>query len=206
VQLGTAVFTKNLVAETLSTLLEAPETWAGPAVTQALAETYRAVAQDESSSSFARESLMRRLVAFMPPELLLPLPQSVEHRGMMAALAGATALLPVRASWHDGQSRLSANDAIGLLKAAAPFIGNRSIAKEARAVINRLLELGPPLAELLRDPRGEQLKIIHATRVLDKKEEILTLVNAPGGRQGRRSVLARAGYPSRRDRQQPFRA
>ena len=174
---GAAAFTKNQVAETLATLLEASGAVAGLDVAQALAETYRAAARTNGTTSFAREPQMRRLVQFMQHELLLPLPPSVEHRGLLAALVGATLMIPVRAVWHEAEPRLNSSDAIALLDAAAPFLGNRPVAREARAVINRILELGS-LTDLLRDPRAQQLKIIPATRVLDKKEEVLSLASA----------------------------
>ena len=174
---GAAAFTKNLVAETLATLLEASGVGACLEVAQALAETFRSAALADGTNSFAREPLMRRLVQFMQHDLLLPLPPSVEHRGLMAALAGASAMIPIRATWHEAEPKLKTPDAIALLEAAAPFLGNRTVAREARAVINRLLELGS-LRELLHDPCAQQLKIIAATRVLDKKDEILTLASA----------------------------
>ena len=173
---GGSVFTKNRVAETIATMLESATSVASTQVGQALADSYQGVTR--GSIDYAGDEQMRRLVRFVPTELLLPLPSSVEHRGLMAALATASPMLPVRATWHEGQPKLDLTQTIDLLAAMEPFIEQKGVGKQARTMVSRLLDLGPSLATLAANDRARQLRIMPATRMLDKKEEILTLAKA----------------------------
>lgn len=174
---GPSAFQKGQVAETLSAVLDAAQP--GEAARSALAEAYRsAIAMVEQS--FASAEKLRPLVRRLPQERILVLPNSVENRELVRALAAAGSSIPVKATWaeHGGamSRQLGVNETIELLAAAEPFLSARgSVAQEASALISHLLRNGPSLDALAADRRGSELQVIPARLMQDEADVRLSL-------------------------------
>lgn len=174
-ELGPAAFTRTRIAETLAAILRYHSLACGPLTRQALAQLFRAAIA--GNDDFAAADKIRELTAFLPPQLLLTLPKSVEKRAVLAALASATPMLPLRDEWSVSTHSPSLNvgDTIALLAALESLLAERSLEEQATAAVNAILRLGPSINELAANERARHLAIVPVTRVHDRQPCRLTL-------------------------------
>ena len=173
-KVGSAAFTKGPVAETLGTLLEGQ---AGPLTREALAQQFRLACADHEQK-FAAADRLKCIVRHLPQDQLLILPNTVENRTVIAALAGTA--LPVKASWMDGpladQPKISLEKAVTLLTALEPLLTNVGQASiQAATMVSQVLRNGPRLDDLARHETGRYLKVIPARRMQSEATERLSL-------------------------------
>lgn len=173
-KVGPAAFTKGPVAETLGTLLEGQ---AGPLTREALAQQLRLACADHEQK-FAAADRLKCIVRHLPQEQVLILPNTVENRTVIAALAGTA--LPVKPSWMDGpladQPKISLEKAVTLLTALEPLltnVGQTSI--QAATMVSQVMRHGPRLDDLARHESGRYLKVIPARQMQSEATERLSL-------------------------------
>ncbi|NJC05777.1 hypothetical protein GGQ97_001570 [Sphingomonas kaistensis] len=173
---GENAFTHARTAETISSILSSVEV--GPLTRDAIALALRTALL--GSSRLAPATAARKLLPFLTKHSILPLPASVTNRPLIAALAATGEILPIPADWEapSPDSKFSSELAVNLLSAAAKFVGDKVAADQAAALITAILRLAPPLRELAMHPTGAKLAIVPVTRVLDRRDLVLSLEEA----------------------------
>lgn len=173
-RIGSAAFTKGAIAEALGLLLgEAP----GPETRAALAEQLRLAAGD-IEQSFAPADRLKAIACHLPPDQRLVLPNSVDNRQVIKALAGPS--LPVKPGWLPADQqvprRLDLDETVDLLAAMEPLLSQAGEAgNQAATMVSHILAHGAGLEDLARHPKGKTLRVIPATHIQSGRAERLSL-------------------------------
>lgn len=163
-RIGPEAFTRAPVAETLGLVMgEAP----GPATRAALAEQFRLAARD-IEQKFAPADRLQAIVRHLPSDHRLILPNSVENRHVIKALADAA--LPLKPAWlppdQIDQHHLGQDETVALLAALQPLLSEKGEAgNQAARMVSHVLANGAGLEELARHATGKALQVIPVTHV-----------------------------------------
>lgn len=164
-QAGAAIFTSAPVADTVGEILDRAHDGGsiGSRTHEALAQSFRSAAASEKD--FARSDSIKRLVPHLPEYLCFALPASVESRAIIAALAEASDLLPLKPVWLESPllRQFDLAEARELLKPLEGFVTDPSHADQAATLIMMIIQSGPPIDRLANDPETSQLRIFDAT-------------------------------------------
>jgi hypothetical protein len=161
------------------------------AARHALAAILRAALGDPEQD-LATDAALERIVFHLRDHAIFSLPPSVEHRRVLAVLAGASARLPVKANWARERRLcpLDGTTAINFLTALEPLLeAGGAVAEEAAAAVRAVIAAGPPLSELLDNDRARRLRVVHARDVANGGTAFLTLEEV--GQLGKRGLLFR---------------
>ena len=132
----------------------------------------------------ASPQAIARITEFMPSSALFPLPRSVENRAILRALAATSgALLAVRAAFapNTPARSIDTTTAIDWLAALEDLVGlPGDVGDQANAAAAAIIAAGPSLADLSKNERARNLRIVRARRVGRDDYELLTLSELTG--------------------------
>ena len=141
------------------------------------------------SAQMARSQHLAEILAWVPDQLLFPLPASVEHRQILKALAAARAsVLPVRAAWlgdFANPTQLPMDDLKPLLEALEPHLAGARADQAAVAALACLTHAAHRLSELSNFSDLAPIKVLRAREVRTGTSNPISLEvlleRSPGG-------------------------
>jgi hypothetical protein len=132
-----------------------------------------------AEGALANPASLAKVMGFTPAGLLFALPNSVENRQILRALAEAQDdVLAIRSAFAPGAAptALSAATTIAWLGALEPLLtGIDDLAEQANAAAAAIIGAGPSLSELVANERARHLRVIRARRVGDSDFALLSL-------------------------------
>lgn len=144
----------------------------------------------QSEDTLANAAAIAKLIPFMAPERLFPLPRSIEHRQVLRVLAAAPGeRLAIRAQFAPGlETRPLLNStAIDWLGALEPILGDPGdLGDQANAAVSAIIAAGPTISELADNERSRHLRVVRARLVGSDSMDLLALSDlAEMGDEGR---------------------
>lgn len=132
-----------------------------------------------AEGALANPASFAKVMGFTPPGFLFALPNSVENRQILRALAQTEdVVLAIRSAFAPGAApiALSAATTIAWLGALEPLLtGTDDLAEQANAAVAAIIGAGPSLSELVANERARHLRVIRARRVGDPELVLLSL-------------------------------